>query len=123
MPEKRMLVIPAELVRKIDENRGDMPQADFIEFLIDSKLQETVKEPAVAAVDTKKFASKEEMKSFEDDIKKLLKNFLDFFVGYGMELGKESSSPELAELNARLHELEGGTPADGKKGEGKIKWK
>jgi hypothetical protein len=121
-----MLIIPAELARKVDENRGDMTQADFIEFLIESKLRDEVKEPAAvpaAAVDTKKFATKEEMKTFEEDIKKLLKNFLDFFVGYGMELGKESDSPELAELNARLHELEGGSPADGKKGEGRIKWK
>lgn len=122
MPEKRMLIVPADLARKIDENRGDMTQADFIEFLLESKLQETAVKEA-AAVDTKKFATREEMKTFEEDIKKLLKNFLDFFVGYGMELGKESSSPELAELNARLHELEGGAPADGKKGEGRIKWK
>ncbi len=121
MPEKRMLIVPAELVRKIDENRGDMTQADFIEFLIDGRLQEAAKEPE-AAIDTKKFATREEMRAFEEDIKKLLKNFLDFFVGYGLELGKESSSPELAELTARLHELEGGTN-EGKKGEGKIKWK
>ena len=75
MPEKRMLIVPAELVRKIDENRGDLSFEDFIEFLIDSKLQETVKEPAAAAVDTKKFATRDEMKAFEEDIKKLLKNF------------------------------------------------
>ena len=34
MSEKRMLIMPAELVRKIDENRGDMSQAEFISFLI-----------------------------------------------------------------------------------------
>ena len=67
MPEKRMLIVPAELVRKIDENRGDMTQADFIEYLIDSQINESVKEPA--AIDTKKFTTKEEMKSFEEDIK------------------------------------------------------
>ena len=122
MPEKRMLIVPAELVRKIDENRGDMAQADFIEFLIDSQIKEAVKEPV--AVDTKKYATREEMRSFEDDIRKLLKSFLDFFVGYGMELGKESDNPELAELTSKLHELEGGAPADGgKKGEARIKWK
>ena len=122
MPEKRMLIVPAELVRKIDENRGDMTQADFIEFLIDSQVQESVKEPA--AIDTKEFATKDEMKSFEEDIKKLLKSFLDFFVGYGLELGKESPHPEFEELTSKLHELEGGTAVEGgKRGEGKIKWK
>ena len=41
MAEKRMLIVPAELVKKIDDNRGDMTQAEFIELLIDSKLYES----------------------------------------------------------------------------------
>ena len=119
MPEKRMLIIPAELVRKIDENRGDMPQAEFIEFLIDSQLKEKVKESA----EEKKFATKDEIRSFEEDIKKLLKSFLDFFVGYGLELGKPSPKAEFEELSAKLHELENDLASEGKGGEAKIKWK
>ena len=46
MPEKRMLIVPAEIVRKIDENRGDMSQGDFIEFLIDSQIGDKAKTPA-----------------------------------------------------------------------------
>ena len=69
MPDKRMLVIPAELVRKIDENRGDMTQAEFIEFLIDSQLNEKPKEPPESGV---KYATKEEIHLFEEDIKHLL---------------------------------------------------
>ena len=120
MPEKRMLVIPAELVRKIDENRGDMTQAEFIEFLIDSQLSERAKEPVELGG---KYATKAEMHLFEEDIKHLLKNFLDFFVSYGLELGKQSPKPEFEELAAKLHELEGGLASEGKKGEAKIKWK
>ena len=41
MGDKRMLIVPAETVKKIDDNRGDMSQAEFIEFLIDSQLRET----------------------------------------------------------------------------------
>ena len=117
MPEKRILIVPAELVRKIDENRGDMTQADFIEFLIDSQLTEKVKGPA----DEKKYVTEEEFQSFEGDIKKLLKTFLDFFVSYGLELGKESPKTEFAELTSRLHELENGLGAEDKRA--KIKWK
>ena len=40
MAEKRMLIMPAELIKKIDENRGDMSQAEFIDFLIESQLKE-----------------------------------------------------------------------------------
>jgi len=133
MPDKRMLILPAELVRKLDENRGDMTQADFIEFLIDSQLVEKVKE-------NKQYATKEEMHLFEEDMKKLLKSFLDFFVSYGLEIGKGEPKTEFEELTSKLHELESGLGAEGKRGakvrevesavgvegkggEAKIKWK
>ena len=43
MSEKRMLIMPAELVKKIDDNRGDMTQVEFIDFLIDGQLKEETK--------------------------------------------------------------------------------
>ncbi len=119
MPEKRMMIVPAELVRKIDENRGDMPQAEFIEFLIDGHLKETVKEPA----EEKKYATREEIRLFQEDIKQLLKNFLDFFVSYGLELGKQSPKTEFEELTSKLHELETDLVSEGEKKEATIKWK
>ncbi len=124
MPEKRMLIVPAELVRKIDENRGDLTQADFIEFLINGQL----KEPTEKESDGEgKYVTKEEISALEADIKHLLKNFLDFFVSYGLELGKESPKTEFEQLSARLHELESDltsdTKSDSKRGEAKIKWK
>ena len=82
MAERRMLIMPFELVRKIDENRGDMSQADFIDFLIESHLKGKSEE--------QKYVTKEELNSFEEDIKKLLKSSLEFFISYGLELGKES---------------------------------
>ncbi len=77
MSEKRIIIAPTELVKKIDNNRGDMSQASFIEFLIDSHLKHESKDG---------YVSEEEFESFGQDIKKLLKNFFDFSVGYGSEL-------------------------------------
>jgi hypothetical protein len=119
MPEKRMLIVPAELVRRIEENRGDMTQAEFLEFLIDGQLTEKVKE----TTETKKYATREELHLFEDDIKQLLKSFLDFFVSYGLELGKQSPQAEFEELSTKLHQLENDLATEGKKGEARIKWK
>ena len=119
MPEKRMLIVPAELARKIDENRGDMTQAEFIELLIDGQLKEKVTEPT----EDKKYATKEELHFFEEDTKQLLKSFLDFFLSYGLELGKQSPKAEFEELTSRLHELEDNLGSEGKRGEAKIKWK
>ena len=118
MGEKRMLIVPTELVKKIDDNRGDISQAEFINFLIDSQLKQKTKEYA-----DKDYATKEEMCSLEQDIKKLLKSFLDFFISYGLELGKQSPKTEFEELTSRLQELENdlGSESEGK--EAKIKWK
>ena len=40
MSEKRMLIVDAELVKRIDDNRGDLGRSDFINFLIESGLKE-----------------------------------------------------------------------------------
>jgi len=115
--EKRMLIVPAELVKKIDDNRGDMGQAEFIDFLISNQIKEEATE--------QKYATKEEIRNFEQDIKKLFKNFLDFFVSYGLELGKASPKGELAELTSKLKELdiEEDHDSDSEKGKATIKWK
>jgi hypothetical protein len=122
MSEKRMLIVPSELVKKIDENRGDMGQADFIEYLINNQFGEKNEKEE----DTTKYATLEELRSFEQDVKKLMKNFLDFFVTYGLELGKPSLSQELEELTSKLQGLEKidkGSDSDNEKRKATIKWK
>ena len=114
MSDKRMLVLPADLVKKIDENRGDMGIAEFITFLIENQLKEEEKE--------RKFATKDEVRAFAEDTKKLLKSFLDFFVSYGLELGEQSPKSEFAGLTSKLKELEEGLGEEEGK-EVKIKWK
>ena len=118
MGQKRMLIVPVELVKKIDDNRGDMNQAEFIGFLIDSQLKEEAKEQ-----EEKEYVNKEEIRVFEQDIKRLLKTFLDFFVSYGLELGKQSPKAEFEELTSKLQELEGDLASEGKGKEATIKWK
>ena len=115
MSEKRMLIVPAELVRKIDENRGDMSQAEFIDLLIGNQLKEETNE--------KQYATKAEIRSFEQDIRKLLRSFLEFFVGYGLELGKQSPKTEFEELSSKLQGLESDFSSENESGEVKIKWK
>jgi hypothetical protein len=163
MGEKRMLIMPAEVIKRIDENRGDMSQAEFIDFLIDSQLkgeaeakeqQQVSKEEILSLIDDRlkeeakeqQYASKEEIlpliddrikeeakeqnyvtreeiKAFEQDIKSLLKTFLDFFVSYGLELGKQSPKAEFEELSGKLEELESHLSSKGESKEARIKWK
>ena len=102
-------------IKKIDDNRGDMGQTEFIDFLIDSQLSKGASEP--------QYATREEVYSIEHDMKKLLKSFLDFFVNYGLELGKQSPETELVELTSKLQGLQKDLDSDSEKGKATIKWK
>ena len=97
MYEKRMLIVPAQLVKKIDENRGDMSQADFIDFLIESHLEQDSKE--------QHYVTKDELQGFEQGIKGLLRSFLEFFVSYELELGKQPMKGKFEELGQKLQGL------------------
>ncbi len=141
MSEKVMLIVPAEIARKIDANRGDLSQAEFINFLIDSRLGEggsggEVSKEEVEALKAdikklatqeeslkKKYATKEDIQAFQQDTKKLLKSFVDFFIGYGLELGKQAPNSELTEITSRLRGLEEELASEEEGGDVKIKWK
>ncbi len=143
MSEKRMLIVPTELTKKIDDNRGDMSQAEFIDFLIDSCLKEEAKEQPyitrkeieslkqdISAILLKedkvreqKYVTKEEIQALQQDTRRLLKSFLDFFIGYGLELGKQSPGNDLKELAKKLDGLEGDLTSEEESREVKIKWK
>ena len=114
-----MLIVPAELAQKIDDNRGDMNRSDFIEFLIDGQLKEETEDKKPAP----EYATKEEVLSLEQDMKRLLKSFLDFFLNYGLEIGKEPKEGGFEEITSKLKGLEKDTDTDEKKGRATIKWK
>lgn len=137
MTEKRMLIVPAELIKKIDDNRGDLSQAEFLDFLIDNQLKEASK-PATGVSredmdqlkaefakmlnkESYKYALKEEMAGFQEDTKKLMKSFVDFFIGYGLELGKEGPL-DLKEMTSKFTGVDQDVTEEAGR-EVKIKWK
>jgi len=86
MSEKRMLIVDTELLDRIDENRGDMSRSDFVNFLIESKLAEDGGKPGAAA--KQNYVTREELAQSMQGIKELLHSFLEFFINYGLEVGK-----------------------------------
>ena len=103
MADKRMMVLPAEVVARVDENRGDLSQADFINLLLDSQLgngaaseQEEEEPPSVTWMD---------LAELESGIKDLLRSFLEFFITYGLEIGKDSGKTDLEALTDRLNHV------------------
>jgi hypothetical protein len=128
LAEKRMLIVPDELAQKIDDNRGEMSRGEFLDFLIDSQLKEVIKDKQltvqyVTKEDIKTLATREELKTMEQDLKALLKNFLDFFLSYGLEIGKEPKDSEFAEIANKLKGIDKEAAPDKERGRATIKWK
>ena len=106
MVEKRMLIVDADVVKRIDENRSDMSCSEFLNFLIDNQLKE--------GVGTHNYVNKEEFHDFAQGMKELLRNFLEFFLSYGLELGKQPQDKSFEELSQKLQAL-GSSDNDSKK--------
>ena len=98
MTDKRMLMVDAEVARKIEANRGDMSNSDFINFLIDGHLKGDEGE-------SQNVVSKEEFDQFASGMKDLLRNFLEFFLSYGLELGRTPQDKGYEELTQKLQSL------------------
>ena len=97
MAEKRMLIVDAEVARRINENCGDMSYSEFLNFLIDSQLKEEG--------GNRDYVDKEEFHQFAKGMKELLRNFLEFFLSYGLELGKQPQDRTFEELSQKLQAL------------------
>jgi hypothetical protein len=116
MSDKRMLILPTELVKKIDENRGDMAQAEFLDFLMDSHFHKEENGQG-------QFVTVEEFAAFEQGMKDLFRSFLDFFLSFGLEMGLNSPKGALEGLDHKLHGLEESLELDRGERRAKIKWK
>ncbi|MCD6390605.1 MAG: hypothetical protein J7L92_01210 [Dehalococcoidia bacterium] len=105
MSEKRMLIVDAQLVKRIDDNRGDMGRSEFINFLIENQFkEETKKQDGI---------TREEFHQFQEGTKELLRNFLEFFISYGLELGKQPGDNEFEQLSRKLQSLGSSTKVKG----------
>ena len=97
MADKRMLIVDADIARRIDENRGDMSYSEFLDFLIDSQLK--------VPTGSNNYVDKDEFNHFAAGMKELLRNFLEFFLSYGLELGKQPQDKTFQELSQKLQTL------------------
>ncbi len=102
MSDKRMLIVEAEVARLVDENRGDMDRSEFIALLIDACLREGSEDKAP---DRQQFATKADFEQFQQGTREMLKNFLEFFVSYGLEFSKEPKDKIFGELTETLRSL------------------
>jgi hypothetical protein len=92
--EDLILVVKEDIVKQIDENRGEMNRTEFVNYLIQCQLKE--------ALNQKNCVSKEEFQYYTRQMMDLLHNFLQFFVSYGMAMGKDQQDANFQALNKQL---------------------
>jgi hypothetical protein len=100
MPEKRMFIVDAEVARKVDESRGEMSRSEFINFLIEGQLKEDEED-----IGKQNYVTKKEFYQSQQGMKELLRSFLEFFLSYGLEVGKQPADKNFNELSQKLQAL------------------
>ena len=88
------MVVKEDVVKQIDENRGEMNRTEFVNYLIQCQLKDRF--------NGHDFATKDELHQFTQEIMELLHSFLQFFVSYGMALGRPPRNEDFRELKQQL---------------------
>jgi hypothetical protein len=94
-----IMVVKQDIVKQIDENRGEMNRTEFVNYLIQCQLKEKLNQ--------QRSVSKEEFQYFTRQMTDLLHNFLQFFVSYGMAMGKGQQNADVQALNKQLESFLG----------------
>ena len=93
-----IMVVKEDVVKQIDDNRGEMNRTEFVNYLIQCQLKERYNQHD--------YVTKEELHKFTQEITELLQNFLQFFVSYGMALGKHQQIEDLQALSQQLESVD-----------------
>jgi len=89
-----IMVVKEDIVKQIDDHRGEMNRTEFVNYLIQYQLKEKLNQ--------KKSVTREEFQYFTRQMTDLLHNFLQFFVSYGMTMGKGQLDADVQALNKQL---------------------
>ncbi len=89
-----IMVVKDDIVKQIDEHRGEMNRTEFVNYLIQCQLKDKFNQ--------QKCVTREEFQYFTRQMTDLLHNFLQFFVSYGMSMGNGQHDADVQALNKQL---------------------
>jgi hypothetical protein len=92
-----IMVVKDDVVRQIDEHRGELTRTEFVNYLIQCQLREQQ--------GRQDYVSAAEFKEFSRQMSELVYNFLQFFISYGMTVGPAHQDLDLQQLGAQLETL------------------
>jgi len=93
-----VLVVGGEVIHRVDEHRGEMTRSEFIDFLIQSQLKEGYK--------NRNYMEKEEFHRFAQEMKGILRNLLEFFLSWGLELEQQKQDKGFEEWLQKIEALD-----------------
>jgi hypothetical protein len=89
-----IMVVKEDVVKQIDENRGELNRTEFVNYLIQCQLN--------GQDDRQRYVTKEDFEDFNRQMMELMHNFLQFFISYGMSLGKNPQTDNFEILNQQI---------------------
>ena len=89
-----IMVVKDDIVKQIDDNRGELNRTEFVNYLIHCQLQEHYNQ--------KEYVEKSEFESYSAQVMELIHNFLQFFVSYGMSKQNRDYTNEIQSLSKQL---------------------
>ena len=92
-----IMVVKEDVVKMIDENRGELTRTEFVNYLIQYQLKENQ--------NPNKYLSYKEFEQYSRKMSELLYNFLQFFVSYGLAMGREQPDFNIDELKKQLDDF------------------
>ena len=118
---KKMLIVDDKLIDKLDQNRGDVSRAEFVEFCLDRCLEELqterdqseekrAAEPEVATKEREESvsATRREFQEFKRNVRDLITTYLDFVTEHRPEPRTGGATQEdLDRLKRRLRAIAG----------------
>jgi lipase chaperone LimK len=101
--DKKMLIVDSDLLARIDDNRGELSRTEFLYHLINNAMGE---EPAEETLpDQNQYLKREEFERYTQDMRDLLKRFLDFFLYNNMAVSAGSGNGEFDDMARQLQSL------------------
>jgi len=92
-----IMVVKEDVVKQIDDNRGEMNRTEFVNYLIQCQLRDFTSR--------KEYITKEEFQHFTSQMMELLHNFLQFFISYSMSIGEGQPEADIQTLSQQLESL------------------
>ncbi len=92
-----IMVVKENVVRQIDDYRGELTRTEFVNYLIQCQLRDQE--------GRQNYVSAAEFREFSSQISELVYNFLQFFISYGMTVGPVHQDLDLQQLGAQLETL------------------